>query len=755
MAKDSGMSKKRGRPKKQVDEVVFKDPPVVDPKNQVGFPPPPTSTNVDVSGKQVGLPPPPTSTSDNLPRTKRKYTKKSDKKELHFENANDSPVVNPTSSEEPYIVPSEQVAFKGFDPSSKKTKTRKSKNQESKLENQKPADAPQEPTIVEPEVVSTTSFDKEAKKLKANYDAQRILENHKKFKNPQELKNMVKHKYTVSDANHVWCSDWTIGGGGNLFILIILDLSSRLIISSSVLNRQPNGSDIEMTLLKGIQCYGVTPKVFHTDCGGGYMSNHLAKFLREKKIMHSHRDPGDDKFDNQVVESLNHKLWSTLENEGFLDSVTKTKRFFLAQKEDINHVVNCVIEKINLDKPPQWKEGSPRELYGRLVDHPYEYGIMAKSKTSEAEWVKAYQEYLLVQGQAEDLTQVISEERETFDPFIESISNEFDTTSNLSDRNIVKLLERARSFRALMVHMNTFFKTSFTHLGHQQVNTAKTLKIFQDEVDNSHRLLQEKENTTSEVIKDLTKEIQKLRELSERKDREAEVRKQKRAKRNRKPLRDAFTFDDLTAMLKDMSSGEDKSSIAVCRDRVCLVFLFLTGIRVAELKELTIANLDSYLDLEPIDIQIGKSNSPVKQQLVPSEESRNILRKYVGSDINILAKKLGHGSYLCALSREHLTRRINNLMRLYGKKVNKELTSHSCRISFVTRYVQEFGIDVARQMVGHVNVSTTQNYSRSMLTPRQKAGYTNRVLSAARDKRRTESVSTETAENILIEAEDN
>jgi transposase InsO family protein len=362
------------------------DSPVVDPKNQVGETPPNTSTNVDVSGESVireddplgesgtkeetinsststDSDSPPTGTemkSDNLPRKKRKYTKKSDKKEID------------SSSEEPYVVPLEQVAFKGFDPSSKKTsfKTQKSKNQE--------------PTIVEPEVVSSDSFEKEAEKLRVEYAADKILKNHKKFKNAGELRNMVKHRYTVSDANHVWCSDWTIGRGGKLFVLIILDMSSRLIISSNIFNRQPTGSDIQMTLLKGIQCYGVTPKVFHTDTGGGYMSNFLGRFLRDKGIIHSFRDPEDDKFDNQVIESLNGKLWSTLENEGFLDSVVKTKRFFMAQRSDVNHVLNCVIEKINIDKPDQWKEGNPRELYERLADHPYEYGIMTRSKTSEA-----------------------------------------------------------------------------------------------------------------------------------------------------------------------------------------------------------------------------------------------------------------------------------------------------------------------------------------------------------------------------------
>ena len=129
-----------------------------------------------------------------------------------------------------------------------------------------------------------------------------------------------------------------------------------------------------------------------------------------------------------------------------------------------------------------------------------------------------------------------------------------------------------------------------------------------------------------------------------------------------------------------------------------------------------------------------------------------MIKRLVYEDIENLIKKQGIGSYLCSMSREHLTRRLNEHLREYGKKVNKELTSHSCRISFVTRFVEKFGIEVARQMVGHVNVSTTQNYSRSNLTARQRAGLLNEVLSSARKEgNRVVSAATEQAVSSIID----
>jgi transposase InsO family protein len=228
-----------------------------------------------------------------------------------------------------------------------------------------PEEKPQELKMVEPEVVQDDSFEKAAEALKAEVFAEGVLKNHKNLKGKDSVKNLVKGRYTVSDANYVWCSDWTIGQGGTLYILLILDMSSKLIISSSILDREPKGSDIVLTLLKGINTYGETPKVFHTDCGGAYMSKELANFLKEKKIQHSHRDKSDSHFDNQVIENLNRKLWDTLQRTGWLDSQTKRKRFIAAQHDDINYVLNSVIEKINLDKPGNWNEGNRQNRFNR------------------------------------------------------------------------------------------------------------------------------------------------------------------------------------------------------------------------------------------------------------------------------------------------------------------------------------------------------------------------------------------------------
>ncbi len=161
---------------------------------------------------------------------------------------------------------------------------------------------------------------------------------------------------------------------------------------------------------------------------------------------------------------------------------------------------------------------------------------------------------------------------------------------------------------------------------------------------------------------------------------------------------------------------------------MCILLLYILGIRVAEFKEITISQIYEYLDKHAMEITVGKSTSPVKMTYVSSEESRNLIKKYVLEDLQTIDHIYGRGAYLVTLSREHLTRRINMYFKNFGKKVNKNLLSHSCRIAYVTRIVNKFGIETARQMVGHANISTTQGYSRANLTPRLRAKILNETL---------------------------
>lgn len=168
--------------------------------------------------------------------------------------------------------------------------------------------------------------------------------------------------------------------------------------------------------------------------------------------------------------------------------------------------------------------------------------------------------------------------------------------------------------------------------------------------------------------------------------------REQRKKRTKRPTKSSMTFDDLLGVLKETHAIGNGENVAASRDRVCILCLYIFGIRVAELKEITVQNLFDWLDRQSFEISVGKAKTRVKQQIVSSEEGHKMFQKYVKTDLDGVASVYGQGAYLVNLSRDHLTRRINNYFSAYGRKVNKTLLSHSCRISFVTRIIEKFGI---------------------------------------------------------------
>jgi len=135
---------------------------------------------------------------------------------------------------------------------------------------------------------------------------------------------------------------------------------------------------------------------------------------------------------------------------------------------------------MNKDKPVSWEEGNPQELYERLSEKPHKYEIIAKKGSAEGQWVKQYQEFVIIQGQATDLAKTIELEHNEFNNVLEKVTDTIKTNKNLREVDLAVLIERARSARNMMVQMMEFFKTSFTSLDKAQENTTRLLKEFEE-----------------------------------------------------------------------------------------------------------------------------------------------------------------------------------------------------------------------------------------------------------------------------------
>jgi integrase/recombinase XerD len=146
------------------------------------------------------------------------------------------------------------------------------------------------------------------------------------------------------------------------------------------------------------------------------------------------------------------------------------------------------------------------------------------------------------------------------------------------------------------------------------------------------------------------------------------------------------------------------------RDRAMLELLYATGLRVSELVNLKVQNIN----LEAGFVRtLGKGS---KERMVPmGAKALEALRAYLSDGRPALLKRRGSAYLFLNLRGRPLTRQgFWKTLRLYGSKagIPQKIKPHLLRHSFAT-HLLECGADLrsVQIMLGHADISTTQIYT--------------------------------------------
>lgn len=159
-----------------------------------------------------------------------------------------------------------------------------------------------------------------------------------------------------------------------------------------------------------------------------------------------------------------------------------------------------------------------------------------------------------------------------------------------------------------------------------------------------------------------------------------------------KQLLDSITWDE--------NSDSDFRIITKLRDKLIVTLLYSSGLRVSELINLTVDNVN--FEGKQLSI-VGKNNSRV---ILLDESTKQLIQKY-------LEKRTQKSNYLVVnKSGNPLTPRYVQLMiKKYGNEsgIEKKITPHILRHSYATHlFEQGVNIKIIQQLLGHSNLSTTQ-----------------------------------------------
>lgn len=146
------------------------------------------------------------------------------------------------------------------------------------------------------------------------------------------------------------------------------------------------------------------------------------------------------------------------------------------------------------------------------------------------------------------------------------------------------------------------------------------------------------------------------------------------------------------------------------RDKAALELFYATGLRVSELSDLLVNNIN-------MDIGFIKcSGKGGKERIVPlGKVASQYLSKYMSKVRPVLSKKASDSHvFLSKLGRKISRQSLWKIMKKYARDagIKKEITPHTLRHSFAT-HLLERGADLrsVQEMLGHANIATTQLYT--------------------------------------------
>lgn len=158
------------------------------------------------------------------------------------------------------------------------------------------------------------------------------------------------------------------------------------------------------------------------------------------------------------------------------------------------------------------------------------------------------------------------------------------------------------------------------------------------------------------------------------------------------------------------------------RDRAILETLYSTGIRIAELVNLNIEDIDFFAGMLKV---LGKG---ARERIIPiGEKALGILRKYLTKRSELRAQSselsLEHSLFVNRYGKRLSARFIRKLINKYTKKITleKKVSPHVFRHSFATHLLNA-GCDLraVQEMLGHMSLKTTQIYTHVSLEQTKK-----------------------------------
>ena len=246
-------------------------------------------------------------------------------------------------------------------------------------------------------------------------------------------------------------------------------------------------------------------------------------------------------------------------------------------------------------------------------------------------------------------------------------------------------------------------------------NRADDSNLIQIQAFRDEAFIQHKNRSPLDVLRNVEnngvrtqQSVQEMRgEMNERLQRIEQYLKPKdKGFRKHLPLRDPAS-NTIYQFLMDQPRQKRMRVVEWAAFRIAITLLGFTGLRVNEIRNITLEQIIVFRDKRVLQIYQGKQNK--YRTILLAEEGYKVLCE-LNKEIDIVFQK--RETLSGGVDRNTWISFINNKLSYSASLFNINLKSHSFRINFVTSLLRLAPVQDVSQLIGHQDVKSTMIYSR-------------------------------------------